>query len=81
MLPVLAYSTENFYFAEPSLYEEQISEELEVCTFENFGSWRATGAADVLQTWNFAQAMKRSGEICVQTNKCARMFMGFCIPS
>ncbi len=64
-----------------SLYEEDIGEELEVCTFEDHGSWRATGAADVTQTWNFAQAMKKSGEICVKTNKCARMFMGLCIPA
>lgn len=52
-----------------SLYEEEIGEELEVCTFEDFASWRATGAADVRQTWNFAQAMKKSGEICVKSNK------------
>ncbi|KAK4009741.1 uncharacterized protein LOC123471529 [Daphnia magna] len=64
-----------------SLFEEEISEELETCTFEDFASWRSTGAADVKQTWNFAQAMKRSGEICITTNKCARTFMGICIPS
>lgn len=63
------------------MFEEEISEELEVCTFEDFASWRSTGPADVLQTWNFAQAMKRSGEICVRTNKCARMFFGLCVPS
>ncbi|XP_057369065.1 uncharacterized protein LOC130690107 [Daphnia carinata] len=64
-----------------SLFEEEISEELDTCTFEDFASWRSTGPADVKQTWNFAQAMKRSGEVCVTTNKCARTFMGICIPS
>lgn len=64
-----------------SLFEEQISEELDTCTFVDFASWRSTGPADVKQTWNFAQAMKKSGEVCVTTNKCARTFMGICIPS
>ena len=63
-----------------SLYEEEISDELEVCTFEDFGSWRSTDPTDVRQTWKFAQTMKRSGEICVKTNKCSRTLMGLCIP-
>ena len=64
-----------------SLFSDWLSQELDVCTFSDYASWRTTGAKDIMQTWKMAQSIKTSGQKCTRTKRCAVTFMGLCLPS
>lgn len=63
-----------------SLFEEELTNDLDICSFEDYATWRTTSVLDMRQTWKFAQTIRQSGQICIKP-KCQRTFLGVCIPS
>lgn len=64
-----------------SFFSDWLAEEIDECTFADYASWRTTGAKDLLQTWKLAQKIKKSGQKCSRTKRCAVTVMGLCLPS